>query len=783
MRKLLIFCGFHYDVAYRKTFEGYLPQCLQIIDAALDMLDTYDDYVFCIEQVILVDVYWQRRGENRDRLKKHAQAGRLIFCPGTWTMPDGNIPSAESCYRNALLGRKWLLEHLGVEPGPICWMADIFGHHAQSPQIYRQLGYRMYMFERGQLEAEETVDFLWQGIDGTKLLTHWEVDTYFGLVMGLYWLGQRDEEMITQKVRREIVEPLEKGSSSGDLFSKVGGDFRLPRTMDLEYIQRWNDNGWRPKIEFAHPDRYIDQVEKRSDLKVIHAELNPLFQGTYASRIRLKQFNRRMENLAYAQEALATRTGQGIDTEPLWKAITTQQFHDIICGSLADEAWKEAIDTYERMHRRTCETLTRHLRAKGGSDVVVFNPLPYERSEVVDLPDGPARLTVDAMQVVTAERARSSADVPPVRTEGRILDNGLIRAVFDEFGRLKCLRDLTTKQIYEDPRFGYIHDVFREPDYGDPWVYHKGAVNYSLLHTAAYHDPPLLSEEVIVREGLFFTRGTDSQCYPLPNIEAMVEGDGCRASILVRQQDLFTIRYALHAGEKLLRICVRHRFRAPQSRVRAVMPTGILDGRIRREIPGGWIEQPQGEYPAQNWMDYANEQKGLCLLNRGLPGNNVTDGVMMLTLFRAVAIIEPNVMPDFEIDVPQQAEYALYTFTPDDPHYHPWRLGRCFNQPLVTATYAATLEDGGLRITLQSATAELLAVRPAEKPNTIEIRLHDASGKPSTVQLETSKPVRAACRITPMGRPLGQVEMDDRRRLRLRLGPFEIATLALEMQQ
>ena len=46
--------------------------------------------------------------------------------------------------------------------------------------------------------------------------------------------------------------------------------------------------------------------------------------------------------------------------------------------------------------------------------------------------------------------------------------------------------------------------------------------------------------------------------------------------------------------------------------------------------------KPEGEYPALNWVDYQDDKKGICLINRGLPGNNVTDGVMMLSLFRAV---------------------------------------------------------------------------------------------------------------------------------------------------
>ena len=95
-RHILIFASFHYDVAYRQTFAGYLPLSFTAIDRGLDLLDRHPEYVFNLEQVILLAAYWERRPENRERLQRHAASRRLIFCPGMWTMPDGSLPGAES---------------------------------------------------------------------------------------------------------------------------------------------------------------------------------------------------------------------------------------------------------------------------------------------------------------------------------------------------------------------------------------------------------------------------------------------------------------------------------------------------------------------------------------------------------------------------------------------------------------------------------------------------------------------------------------------------------------
>ena len=50
------------------------------------------------------------------------------------------------------------------------------------------------------------------------------------------------------------------------------------------------------------------------------------------------------------------------------------------------------------------------------------------------------------------------------------------------------------------------------------------------------------------------------------------------------------------------------------------------------------VERGEGPQPAQYLMDVQNDRVGLALINRGLPANNTEDGIMMLTLFRSVAM-------------------------------------------------------------------------------------------------------------------------------------------------
>ena len=92
--------SFHYDVAYLKTFKGYLPESLHIIKEALKLLQRHHDFTYCIEQVILLREYWRRYPADRILLRKFAQQGRLVFAPKP---PNPGQPADGSAVRHPTL--------------------------------------------------------------------------------------------------------------------------------------------------------------------------------------------------------------------------------------------------------------------------------------------------------------------------------------------------------------------------------------------------------------------------------------------------------------------------------------------------------------------------------------------------------------------------------------------------------------------------------------------------------------------------------------------------------
>src|SRR5688500_11960771 len=98
-------------------------------------------------------------------------------------MHDSNVPSGESIVRQFLLGKTWFRERLNYEV-TTGWAIDTFGHNAQMPQILKLAGMTSYWIQRGAPNRNTPSEFLWQGIDGTRIPTFW-----LPLGYGLFYPG------------------------------------------------------------------------------------------------------------------------------------------------------------------------------------------------------------------------------------------------------------------------------------------------------------------------------------------------------------------------------------------------------------------------------------------------------------------------------------------------------------------------------------------------------------------------------------------------------------------
>ncbi len=171
MRTIYLTPHTHYDAAWVFTKEEYLKINERIIEEAIDLMET-SEFKFCLEQTFLLNEIEKRNPSLFRRLKKMIKARKLEIVDGQYLMTDTMLPSGEVLIRNILLGKRYCQEKFGIEV-PVAWTADSFGMNAQLPQIYKKTGYKWLAFRRGARADIKESEFLWKGLDGTTIMSHW----------------------------------------------------------------------------------------------------------------------------------------------------------------------------------------------------------------------------------------------------------------------------------------------------------------------------------------------------------------------------------------------------------------------------------------------------------------------------------------------------------------------------------------------------------------------------------------------------------------------------------
>ena len=833
----------HWEGAVFKTREEYLEIGLPHILTALSLLRTHPEYRFVLDQVAYVRPFLERYPEQAAAFRQYVAEGRLQIVCGNDVMLDVNMPSGESWVRQVLYGKGYYRDKLGVDV-TVGWGLDTFGHHAQMPQLLKLAGYHSYWFQRGVPGNETPSEFLWQGLDGTKIPAFWLPLSY-----GLFMPARKDAYSFAKYAMGKW-DALGQYSRWPDRVALVGADVTEPEEALPGLVKEFNQaNGKQIQLRFGVPTDFAAVVAQRPDQPVISGELNPVFQGIYSSRIELKQWVRHLEDLLTNAEkltALASSVGAAsnwMDSVRAWEPVLFNQAHDLMSGTMVDKVYNETIRGYQTSQDLGNEQIDAELNAIAarmdthvtGIPIVVFNTLGWARTDLAEVEVGSIGPNVRGLrmrdssgtdvplQFLTTQRyddgslkdakvAFIARDVPAFgyalyqitpsesyTSEGKkpdgshartstehqdvgSIENEFYRMTFDLWtGEMKELYDKAGHWDVLGGRPGNI--VAREQDGGDFWELY-GTLNGGRLTAMTRKQglPPSVgthfSSEQVGGAGSTFYGPVYSQfslSHPF--------GDGDFAT---------TVRVypGMHRIDIHTRLINNDKF----VRYRVLVPTSIENGRRFDEIPFGAIERPvEQEFPAQNWMDYSDGTRGLALLNRGLPGNNVAGGTLLLSLLRSARIsaypffggYEPGVSSDLglELGVERTFDYALVPHAGDWRQAEVYKAGWEFNHPLLA--HKVTAHGGGLPhrwglLEVSQPNVVASALMPG-RDGSVMLRIYEASGKPATgVEIKFHVPVSSAFETNLLGDDIRPVPAANDT-LHLDLRPFEIKTLKLKL--
>ena len=725
---------------------------------------------------------------------KKVKEGTWIPVGGMWVEADLNMPDGESLARQLLYGKRYFLDKFGVEVR-VGWNPDSFGHNWQLPQILKKAGIDYYVFER--CAPEKTIIFWWEGLDGSRLLAYVPPGWYLVNLKN----GVRD--LLLRSYENAPIRDFMLLYGAGD----HGGG---PRDTDVEAILKFRNEPGHPRLEFVNPENYFRQIEKlKARYPVVKRELNFAFPGCYTTQVETKKFNRRLENLLLEAEkfsSIATLTGArdyypDRDLDQAWKIVLRNQFHDILDGSSIGPVYEEVEKYYLEAEFRARRALDFSLEAVSnlidtrgdGWPLIVFNSLPWERSEPVEaelvfnrpvkrirILDSSGAEIPSQMLLVDEESGQLKAKVIFIAERVPSLGFKTYRVIESKAApKYKTSLIVSKKSIQNeflklalDPKTGWWKSLMDKKN-GREFLSAAGNV----LEAVADEPPNMSAWEMELKEiqERLGERGASVKVLEKGPVRATVRVEhNFRNSKLV--QDI-----QLYAGVPRVEVRVWMEWQERNIIIKSSFPAALKDPVATFEIPYGAISRPAvgNEVPAIKWIDLTDSQgqAGLSLLNDSRYGFDVKDNVMRMSLIRGATY------PDPEADRGKhELAYALY------PHSGTWKEGLSFRRAMEfnsqLRAHQALIHPGSLepaksffRISPENVVLTAFKKETGYGSSGFVVRMYEVCGREAEVRLELPKEMEVY-EADLIERPGARVGLKTKA-ITLRVKPYEIKTLLL----
>lgn len=827
----------HYDVVWAMTKEDYLNIHKKLLRQALDMIHTGGGFKFLVEQTYLLEEIESDDPALFAEIHDAIQKGDIEIADGEYLMPDPMIPAEEILVREILFGKLYARETFGVDV-PVAWMADGFGLNAQLPQIYRKSGYKWLAFRRGlpRSVGSRTSEFMWEGLDGTRIFAHW---------MPLGYRAGLDMTRWEESYRK-----LEDLAATSNILMPCGSGGMLIQEEIPDTVRAWNASGDAPEMRIATPSQFFEAVSQCPEPPTVFkgelysADLEDIFPDVVSSRISLKLAIRDCEDLIKSVEkaaALQYLRGHRYPTDRLnaaWKKMLFLSFHDVVpsCGidEIYDEAWEYIADIRalaREFWASVVETIPRD-RARGAG-VMVLNPHNWEITDwvEVDVKLGTGWSTepgifADGKELVSEAREITRWDdgsiqrvklgflatapamgtrvyeVKPrsrnfrskkIKVNGNTVSTGFFDLRVDERGILEVMDKegrtmLRGNEVVIDAEVGdlYFHKSFLDEVLGSE----SGAG----IRFGAFKPEGLTIEKGPVRSIITFTNAFYCLRWPYYLTDKY-------KPLLYRQKTLeVTKRVIVYNDIPRIDFFTELNLQQPHVRVRLRFDTGMAAPQYTRETQFGAVDLPYArtleegvKMPSLTWLVAQEEERGLAFLTKGVPINEVKGGEIFCTLLRSVAVLSADGVSGPLIPTPGALELGRHTYQYSVyPYRGSWRTARVpreaysFGEGLV-GFQVDRMPEQRVQETFRLGPENLVAsaLKKAERDEALILRFFETSGDSCRAtlslppEIEKVRPVDLLERDVEGTAPLeihdGRVEMD--------VGAFEIITLKLDIRR
>ncbi|MDU2290228.1 MAG: alpha-mannosidase [Clostridium celatum] len=800
----------HIDVAWWWTVAQTREKVGRSFSTVLKLMDQYPEYIFMSSQPQLYKFIKEDYPDIYEKIKEKVKEGVWEPEGAMWLEADCNVTSGESLIRQILHGKRFFKEEFNVE-NEVLWLPDVFGYSAALPQILKKSNVNYFMTTKiawNQFNKMPYDTFMWKGIDGTEILTHFitttdpnqdkkcHFTTYNGILHPGSIKGAWDRYQ-QKEINDDVLVCYGYGDGGGGVsYEMLETGRRMAKGIP-----------GMPKVKLGNSLDYFKKLEKKVEgNKRLPRWIGELYleyhRGTYTSMARNKRDNRISEQLYESTEkvnSLAMLLGKEYPAENInknWENILLNQFHDILPGTsikkvydVTDEDYKRIIGSGKEMLADGINYIAENISLKNKS-VVVFNTLGFDRDDIVEF-EVPSDINMPAVLDGNEE------------IECQLIDDG--KAIFfakgipanghKAFEIIEATKssstNLTIEKNYIENKFfdikineeGNITSIIDKKSNRE--VLKEGQTANVLQ---AFEDKPMDYDnwdiDIYYDEKMWLVNDVQ-------HIEVIERGNVRSTLEIKRKFQDSTIIQKVYIYNDIPRIDFDTNIDWKESQVllKAAFPVDINSNEATYEIQYGNVKRPthrntswdeaRFEVCGHKWVDLSEGNYGVSLMNNSKYGHDILDGVMRLTLLKSGIL--PNTTSDQEV---HNFIYSIYPHTGDYKDAGTVKMAYNLNVPLyskVEEAHEGSLESKSSLVKVDKDNVIIEVIKKAEDSDELVIRMYECHNMRTNVTLEMISEIESVKECNLMETDISELSKDGNK-VSFEMKPFEILTLKVKLK-
>lgn len=744
----------HLDIAYYWRRIHAVQKNARTVLIQLRLMDKYPEFRYTHTQAYTYETLEKYYPELFAELKEKVASGQFEPVGGMYVEPDCNVPSAESLIRQLLYGQHYFRRAFGKTLDNV-WLPDVFGNSWILPQIMKKSGVDYFVSNKMSTWNDTNRfphnNFLWKGIDGTKV---------YACVPPTHFITWNMPSQIQENW--EAYQDKERGGATLSMYGYGDGGSGVTEEM-LEVARRFEKLSIMPKVEMTGGAEFLHKNLKDNDqLATWDGELYlEMHRGTFTTKADIKKANRNLEfklreaEMLSALAALGGKDYPAEELQELWKKVLLNQFHDILPGSHIHPVYEDAMEDY----RDTDVRLNALLDGLKGN--TYFNSLNFDRGFLTFIEDenGPiVRRGKKGYWSLPTVPALASGSAEPLSGKENWLscapcENGLkietpfYRIVLRKDGSFTSLQDreMNREWVKENCGFNKLHLYADNPGTYDAWDILPNYKDVELpLNVVS--DVRLSSSDASSAEFTVSFATEKSQWQMI--IRLFAESRAIEVEHIVDWHEKHRLAKVNFGPDVLTRELV----------------CDIGAGYIRRDLTKNttW-QQARFETCHHKWFDLSEAGAGLAVINESKYGVGLEEDEVSLSLLRA------TIRPDISSDMGHHDFcYVILPHAGDAVTAGINNAAFEYNVPLIKAK--ATMPEW-LRSCLTNCGMYLQSLKLSEDGSQLVVRLSEQDGGRGILRFP--KPVTM----------LNMLEDAEGQSDTIPYRPFEIITLGIPMDQ